>query len=36
LADSETIIDAVADTLKLDVQRFTRLWVNLRRVSRAV
>jgi transmembrane sensor len=35
LADSERIIDAVADTLKLDVQRFTRLWVNLRRVSRA-
>ncbi|WP_422402683.1 FecR domain-containing protein [Pseudomonas sp. GZD-209] len=30
LADSDQIIDAVAHTLKLDVQRFTRLWVNLR------
>lgn len=30
LADSDRIIDAVAHTLKLDVQRFTRLWVNLR------
>jgi transmembrane sensor len=30
LADSDRIIDAVAQTLKLDVQRFTRLWVNLR------
>lgn len=30
LADSERIIDAVAQTLKLDVQRFTRLWTNLR------
>lgn len=30
LADSDQIIDAVAQTLKLDVQRFTRLWVNLR------
>lgn len=30
LADSDRIIDAVAQTLKLDVQRFTRLWINLR------
>lgn len=30
LADSDRVIDAVAQTLKLDVQRFTRLWVNLR------
>ncbi|MGG5291998.1 DUF4880 domain-containing protein [Pseudomonas shirazensis] len=30
LADSEQIIEAVATTLNLDVQRFTRLWVNLR------
>jgi transmembrane sensor len=30
LADSDQIIDAVAQTLKLDVQRFARLWVNLR------
>ncbi|MFF7710313.1 FecR domain-containing protein [Pseudomonas sp. NPDC007930] len=30
VADSERAIDAVATTLKLEVQRFTRLWVNLR------
>lgn len=30
VADSERIIEAVAETLNLDVQRFTRLWVNLR------
>jgi transmembrane sensor len=30
LADSDRVIDAVAQTLNLDVQRFTRLWVNLR------
>ncbi len=30
LADSDRIIDVVAQTLKLDVQRFTRLWINLR------
>lgn len=35
LADTERIIAAVADTLKLDVQRFTRLWVNLRQPSRS-
>ena len=35
LADSDRVIDAVADTLKLDVQRFTRLWVNLRRPEKA-
>ncbi|MFJ3484997.1 DUF4880 domain-containing protein [Pseudomonas sp. NPDC090202] len=29
LADSDRVVDAVAQTLKLDVQRFTRLWVNL-------
>lgn len=36
LADTERVIAAVADTLTLDVQRFTRLWVNLRRPQRAV
>lgn len=30
LANSDRIIEAVAQTLKLDVQRFTRLWINLR------
>ncbi|MFJ3522383.1 FecR domain-containing protein [Pseudomonas sp. NPDC090203] len=34
LADSDQVIDAVADTLKLEVQRFTRLWVKLRRPER--
>ncbi|MEX3772936.1 FecR domain-containing protein [Pseudomonas sp. MYb118] len=33
LADSDRIINAVAQTLNLDVQRFTRLWVNLRPAS---
>lgn len=36
LADTERVIAAVADTLTLDVQRFTRLWVNLRRPQRTV
>ncbi|WEK29378.1 MAG: FecR domain-containing protein [Candidatus Pseudomonas phytovorans] len=36
LADSDRIIDAVAQTLKLDVQRFTRLWVNLRPLAATV
>ncbi|WP_338747022.1 FecR domain-containing protein [Pseudomonas putida] len=36
LADSDRIIDAVAQTLKLDVQRFTRLWVNLRALPATV
>jgi transmembrane sensor len=35
LADSDRVINAVADTLKLDVQRFTRLWVNLRQRERS-
>lgn len=30
LADSDRVIDAVAQTLQLEVQRFTRLWINLR------
>ncbi|MGB9091578.1 MAG: FecR domain-containing protein [Pseudomonas farsensis] len=36
LADSDRIIDAIAQTLKLDVQRFTRLWVNLRALPATV